>query len=82
MFIKSDEAAHTMGGHLPGCLLQLPADVRLVSIVLKAADDAWLGPAGKSNLQHVEQRPAEGEAQPARSSTGAYMGHAEDCTPP
>ena len=73
-FIKPDEAARTMGGHLPGCLLQLSADVRLVSIVLEAAHDACFVPAGKSELQHVEQQPAEGKEQPARSNTGALHG--------
>ena len=71
-----------MGGHLPGCLLKLPAYVRLVSIVLEAADVACVVPAGNSELQHVKQRPAEGEAQSARSSTGAYMGCTEDFVPP
>ena len=70
-----------MGGHLPGRLLQLPANVRLLSIIFEAAEGACLVPAGKVELQHLEQRPAEGEAQPLRSSTGAYIGRAEDCAP-
>ena len=71
-----------MGGHLPGCLLQLPADVRLVFIVLEAADGACLVPAGNPELQHMKQHPAEGEAQLTRSSTGAYMGCTESFVPP